>query len=173
MTSLTFSTMPLPVVDPQHEHLSWTDTVTKEFLKKQTKMNIKRQEMIYELIQTEKGFYRHLLIMKFFFRDCLAASQVLTEVELTVMFSNLEEIITVSEALGTALTRLQQQCTGRDVDVLGDIVYPVLKNRASNIYARFCADYKTSADFYHTKMATSLPFAHVLKTIEQRPEVLR
>jgi len=48
----------------EHEPEAWSVTVDKKTLKKMTAKNIKRQDHIWELIQTEKSHYRTLKIMQ-------------------------------------------------------------------------------------------------------------
>jgi hypothetical protein len=97
-----FVSMALPP-DPSTEPKTFQKYVAADNLKilksmqgKNTGKEIKRQELIYELIQLEKGYYRHLVIMKKFFKipfESPVGTKLLSTAELSTLFGNIEVLI--------------------------------------------------------------------------------
>eukprot|EP00047_Mylnosiga_fluctuans_P023038 m.130918 g.130918 ORF g.130918 m.130918 type:complete len:1555 (+) comp9462_c0_seq1:737-5401(+) len=169
----TSEPVPLPP-DPLLEPLSWRETVEKPVIKKMSDKDIKRQEMIYELIQTERSFARHLHILRRIFRETIVGRDLLTPVELAAMFGNLDKIITMHAPFCERLVRLLQTTRGRPVDFgLGPIVKEAFDMFEPEVYAEFCAGQRKAADLYHSKIKSDPNFAAVLREIEAMSECNR
>ena len=70
---------------------SWSANVDQAVSKSLSKEGIKRQEAIFELIATESRYVRSLQILFEIFYPALKS--VLSEKELTLVFSNVEDIL--------------------------------------------------------------------------------
>ena len=95
--------------DPASEPLSWSEVASDALKRSMKDKELKRQEMVYELIQTERGFVRHLIILQSLFRDAMEADEVVTEEESHMLFCNLSEVLAMNcESRGKGLHRMGQ-----------------------------------------------------------------
>ena len=94
---------------------NWSDFIgDKKITSKLDKLEKKRQETIYELIQTEKGYMRHLEIINQLFRQPIIDEKlVMSNDQLSGLFANLDKLIELSKPLCQKLTELQQAHTDK------------------------------------------------------------
>ena len=152
--------------DPSKDPVSWRLTVDKGILKDLGERDIKRQEMIYELIQTERGFFRHLTILKTLFQLQVGRSGILTKLEMRRMFSNVDQIAETAEGVCRPLEALQAKQRGAPIHTLGLTLQPLFANLRPDNFAFFCADQKAAVDFYHDKKKSDPKFAGMMAQIE-------
>lgn len=95
----------------------------------------KRQEAIFELINTEVAYVRDLqLIVEVFYSSML---ELLSRKEITVIFANIEDILLTNTAFVSSLEERQKECR-LYIDRIGDIL---LKHIPSmSVYLEYCVN---------------------------------
>ncbi|KAG8833257.1 hypothetical protein FRC17_011032 [Serendipita sp. 399] len=98
---------------------SWSSLVDKEALKEIPPHERKRQEAIFELINTESAYVRDLqLIVEVFYASMLT---LLDEKAITVIFANIEDILLTNTAFLSQLEERQKECR-LYIDNVGDLL---------------------------------------------------
>eukprot|EP00045_Choanoeca_perplexa_P014380 m.168863 g.168863 ORF g.168863 m.168863 type:complete len:1106 (-) comp16659_c0_seq2:61-3378(-) len=152
----------------------WDDTVEEQgLLKSLNKQEIKRQRSIYELIQTEKGFLRHLAIMQQVFRRTLVEEKVLSANQIYDLFCNVDDLIACSSPLAHALEARQQDGAGRPVERVGDEFKNAFSLVSLESYAKFCANQKYAAQLYSQLLESNIAFASTMARCERSPHLER
>ncbi|XP_053538155.1 A-kinase anchor protein 13 isoform X7 [Ictalurus punctatus] len=142
---------------------SWSFTVDKKYLKQLKKDVIKRQDVIYELIQTEMHHLRTLRIMADVYSKGLQ-KEVQVEVQtLEKMFPVLEELLELhTHFLTHLLERRREAQRGNDggfvIRRIGDVLLDqVTGSNAENmkkVYGKFCSRHNEAVNVYkelHTR----------------------
>lgn len=90
----------------------------KKILKKLSSKQIKRQELIYELVQTEKGYLRHLNVFSQVFKRGLMSEHVVGMETSLELFGNIEGLIDMHRPIAALLqTTLEEHATEPLVNV--------------------------------------------------------
>lgn len=66
----------------------------------------KRQEVVYEFVQTEIGYYRHLRILESVFKHPFVTSQGLDKTDLLLLFGNVNRLSQMHRDFATTYARL-------------------------------------------------------------------
>ncbi|PIK45586.1 putative rho guanine nucleotide exchange factor 3 isoform X2 [Apostichopus japonicus] len=98
----------------------WSQTVTHNTNEGLTKVEIKRQEAIFELYQGEVELVEDLQLILKTYRDSMKSLRILNQQELATIFFRLEELIPLHEELIERLERLRQE-DGRTDSIGKDI----------------------------------------------------
>ncbi|KAJ1912521.1 RHO1 GDP-GTP exchange protein 2 [Tieghemiomyces parasiticus] len=107
------------------EERLWAKAVPPQIMDSVTKQEHKRQELIFELIYTEKDYVRDLELMQeiyikpLYHRDIIPADK--RRRLLLVIFSNVADLLAINAAFRTALC--QRQAEAYVVDAVGDVVH--------------------------------------------------
>ena len=117
--------------DPGKEPKGFAAFVAKDQMTTMKKMNpkkeAKRQELMYELIQTEKGYFRHLMIMKKIFKmpfERPKGAQMLSKADCRTIFGNVEALIEAHKPICDALVEIQSEGNGNACSpILGQCFY--------------------------------------------------
>eukprot|EP00049_Salpingoeca_infusionum_P012546 m.229362 g.229362 ORF g.229362 m.229362 type:complete len:1111 (+) comp15207_c1_seq2:310-3642(+) len=152
----------------------WCETVKeKSVTKKLSKHEIQRQELIYELIQTEKAYIVKLNMFQQLFRRNLVESNSIDPTDILTLFSNLDAIVTTNFPLATTLAQRQREFTGKCVPKVGDILLPGLQTLDRPAYAQFCSNNFKALKLYDKLMEENEEFAACVRVIENHPDVDR
>ncbi|KAF8959742.1 hypothetical protein BDZ97DRAFT_1836791 [Flammula alnicola] len=107
--------------------MSWASLVDKNALDGIPPGERKRQEAIFELINTEVAYVRDLqLIVEVFYSSMLP---MLSQKEITVVFANIEDLLLTNTAFVSSLEERQKDCR-LYVDRIGDILLSHIPNMA-------------------------------------------
>ncbi|KAF5349732.1 hypothetical protein D9756_008898 [Leucocoprinus leucothites] len=114
---------------------SWASLVDRTALEGIPASERKRQEAIFELINTEVAYVRDLqLIVEVFYSSML---ELLSRKEITVIFANIEDILLTNTAFVSSLEERQKECR-LYIDRIGDIL---LKHIPSmSVYLEYCVN---------------------------------
>lgn len=108
--------------DEEKKHL-WSHTVPEDLLKTLDKREVKRQELIYELIATERSFVKNLEYIRNYWIIPLRESNVIPAIErekfIRTVFFNVIDILNVATRFRDSLIKRQQ--VKPVVDHVGDI----------------------------------------------------
>ncbi|XP_048584074.1 A-kinase anchor protein 13 isoform X3 [Nematostella vectensis] len=149
----------------KEEPEAWSVTVDKKTLKKMTAKDIKRQDVIHELIQTEVHYVRTLKIMHKIFYNGMVTLLNLSRETVDQLFPQLEELLDLN---GTFLTRLKHR---QDEDIIVDKIGDILEIQFSGItgermkaaYGDFCSHHIEAVELYKKLLRTDKRFADFVK----------
>lgn len=160
--------------DPATQPMLWTGTVQdRKTLDRMNKKAVKRQELIYELIQTERGYIRHLMVLQQVFRQPLIEAQFFMPEQLFCLFANLDEVLGSNEPLYEALVQIQTDYKGYAVPELGAVFLAAFGKIDPQAYARFCANQKKARLFYNANMKSHAGFNAYMHRCEAHPASTR
>jgi Rho guanine nucleotide exchange factor 12 len=125
----------------------------------------RRQEMIYELVQTEKGYLRHLEIMRQVFRRPLAEE---CGMELTVaVFGNLDQLLAAARPVAAAFAAVLPPASNPVVSRIGPVAAAALASIDPQVYAAYCARQKAAHALYMERMRSAPAAAACIRRCEQ------
>ncbi|CAM4734240.1 unnamed protein product [Leuciscus chuanchicus] len=142
---------------------SWSFTVDKKFLKPLKKDVIKRQDVIYELIQTEMHHVRTLKIMADVYSKGLLREVQLEVQTVEKMFPMLEEVLDLHTQFFSHLLERKKESGSHEeggfvIQKIGDILVSQFSgssaDRMKKVYGKFCSRHNEAVNFYkelHTK----------------------
>ncbi|RXN38571.1 A-kinase anchor 13-like protein [Labeo rohita] len=133
---------------------SWSLTVDKKYLKQLKKDVIKRQDVIYELIQTEMHHLRTLRIMADVYSKGLLTDLQLEVQMVEKMFPMLEELLELHSLFFSALIERKKEgkLQGTDgfiINRIGDVLFSDSNAESmKKIYGKFCSRHNEAVNFY-------------------------
>ncbi|KAI5118090.1 hypothetical protein M0805_007740 [Coniferiporia weirii] len=114
---------------------SWASLLERDALEGIPSLERKRQETIFELINTEATYVRDLqLIVEVFYSSMVS---MLDEKEITVVFANIEDLLLVNTAFLSSLEERQKECR-LYIDSIGDLLVRHMDNMG--VYANYCVN---------------------------------
>ncbi|XP_036787791.2 A-kinase anchor protein 13 isoform X11 [Manis pentadactyla] len=142
----------------QLEAESWSRIVDSKFLKQQKKDVVKRQEVIYELMQTEFHHVRTLKIMSDVYSRGMMADLLFEQQMVDKLFPCLDELISIhSQFFQRILERKKESLVDKsDKNFLIKRVGDVLVNqfsgenaeRLKTTYGKFCGQHNQSVNYF-------------------------
>ncbi|XP_038386766.1 rho guanine nucleotide exchange factor 28 isoform X5 [Canis lupus familiaris] len=136
---------------------SWSLVVDPSFCNKQEKDVIKRQDVIFELMQTEMHHIQTLLIMSEIFRKGMKEELQLDHSTVDKIFPCLDELLEIHRHFFYSMKeRRQESCAGGDrnfvISRIGDILVQQFSeenaNQMKKIYGEFCSHHKEAVSLY-------------------------
>ncbi|XP_073687693.1 A-kinase anchor protein 13 [Garra rufa] len=161
---------------------SWSFTMEKKFLKQLKKDVIKRQDVIYELIQTEMHHVRTLKIMADVYSKGL-----LREVQLEVhtvekMFPMLDDVLDLHTQFFSQLLERKKESTSQEeggfvIRKIGDLLVSQFSGssaeRMKKVYGKFCSRHNEAVNFYKELLTKDKRFQAFIKKKMSSPVVRR
>ena len=96
-----------------------------------SKQDIKRQEVIYEIISTEEDYVRDLeFIIEHYMRP-LQKNKLIRDKDLAIIFSNIEQVLPVNQELHHALSAIQAK--NPIINIVGDIIIRMVTMHNSRV----------------------------------------
>ncbi|KAG7473231.1 hypothetical protein MATL_G00093500 [Megalops atlanticus] len=152
---------------------SWSITVDKKYLRHLKKDVIKRQDVIYELIQTEMHHVRTLRIMADVYSKGLLKEVQLEPQTVERVFPMLDELLDIHTGLLASLLdrkRESQQEGGEGgfiIHRIGDILITQFSDcsaeRMKKVYGKFCSRHNEAVNFYKELYAKDKRFQAFIK----------
>ncbi|XP_068941056.1 rho guanine nucleotide exchange factor 28 isoform X6 [Petaurus breviceps papuanus] len=136
---------------------SWSLAVEPAFCSKQEKDVIKRQDVIFELMQTEMHHIQTLLIMSEIFRKGMKEELQLDHSTVDKIFPCLDELLEIHRHFFYSMKeRRQESCEGSDrnfvINRIGDILVQQFSEENANtmkrIYGKFCSHHKEAVSLF-------------------------
>ncbi|XP_072516058.1 rho guanine nucleotide exchange factor 18 isoform X2 [Salminus brasiliensis] len=162
---------------------SWSLAVEQQFLKKHSKDMIKRQDVIYELIQTEMHHVRTLKIMLRVYVHELRETLQLDERRLDCLFPRLDSLLNLH---GHFLSRLKERrqeslqpgsernyAIDRVADILTEQFSGDCGERMKESYSAFCSRHTEAVSFYKEQLQSNKKFQNLIKRISHLSIVRR
>lgn len=151
----------------------WHETVDKSVLDKLEKHEKMRQELIYELIYTERDYVKDLEFMTDFYIMPLRnpANNIIPEREreafIRTVFGGVNDLLRLAKSLSESLTTRQQQ-EKPVVESIGDVVLqyvgsfePFIKYSGNKVFASF---------EHERQQQVNVKYSRFLEAIEKKPE---
>ncbi|KAM9340307.1 rho guanine nucleotide exchange factor 2 [Symphorus nematophorus] len=158
---------------------SWSMAVDSSYLQTHRKNIIKRQDVIYELIQTELHHMRTLQIMERVFRQGMLEELQLDPSTVHAMFPCLDQLIRIhSHFLAQLLLRRNnslQPGSSRNFTIhqLGDILLEQFSGQCADdmrkTYAEFCSRHMKAVKMYKELLARDKRFQCFIRRVSRGP----
>ncbi|XP_041519213.1 rho guanine nucleotide exchange factor 28 isoform X1 [Microtus oregoni] len=141
----------------EFEAESWSLVVDPSFCSRQEKDVIKRQDVIFELMQTEVHHMQTLLIMSEVFRKGMKEELQLDHSTVDKIFPCLDELLETHRHFFFSMKeRRQESCMGNDrnfvINRIGDILVQQFSeenaSKMKKIYGEFCSHHKEAVSLF-------------------------
>ncbi|XP_039249342.2 rho guanine nucleotide exchange factor 12-like isoform X1 [Styela clava] len=177
LSSTTYEDMiaPLIAANPELEvepDYQWSQMTPRDVIKQQDKKEIKRQEIISELLHTEKHHVRDLLIINLLFYNKMQSEGGLSQEDLFTVFPNLQEILSMHRKLKDALIELKQ----KDGHVIVEISHVLLEmfdgdrgEKFKNECAKYCGNQTAALEFIKERCKKDQKFNSFIQMTEKHP----
>ncbi|CAH6787560.1 Arhgef28 [Phodopus roborovskii] len=141
----------------EFEAESWSLVVDPSFCSRQEKDVIKRQDVIFELMQTEVHHIQTLLIMSEVFRKGMKEELQLDHSTVDKIFPCLDELLETHRHFFLSMKeRRQESCTSNDrnfvINRIGDILVQQFSeenaSKMKKIYGEFCSHHKEAMSLF-------------------------
>ncbi|XP_069548483.1 rho guanine nucleotide exchange factor 18a [Brachyistius frenatus] len=162
---------------------SWSFAVDQNYLKALSKEAVKRQDVIYELIQTEMHQVRTLKILLYVYLHELKQCPLIEESRLEWLFSGVEDLLSLHQhflhCLKVQQSQSQQEGSPNNYHItqLGDILISqfsgTLGERMMKAYSGFCSHHNEAISFYKEQLQTNKKLQILNRKIGQSPLVRR
>lgn len=162
---------------------SWSLAVDQNYLKDLNKEAIKRQDVIYELIQTEMHHVRTLKILLHVYMHELKQSQLIEAPKLDWLFLRVEALLSLHQHFLNCLKMRQNQSQEEGnpnnyyMTQLSDLLISQfsgpLGEQMMECYSVFCSHHSEAISFYKEQMQNSKKLQLLIRKIGQLPIVRR
>ncbi|XP_040118636.1 rho guanine nucleotide exchange factor 28 isoform X2 [Oryx dammah] len=141
----------------EFEAESWSLVVDPSFCSRQEKDVIQRQDVIFELMQTEMHHIQTLFIMSEIFRKGMKEELQLDHSTVDKIFPCLDELLEIHKHFFCSMKeRRQESCVGNDrnfiINRIGDILVQQFSeenaNKMKKIYGEFCSHHKEAVSLF-------------------------
>nr|XP_043878787.1 rho guanine nucleotide exchange factor 18a [Solea senegalensis]XP_043878788.1 rho guanine nucleotide exchange factor 18a [Solea senegalensis] len=162
---------------------SWSVAVDQNYLKALNKEAVKRQDVIYELMQTEANHVRTLKILLHVYMHELRQSHLMDEAKLEWLFPGIESLLTLHQHFLNCLKtrQIQSQEEGSpdnyQITQLGDILLSQFSDSLGEgmmeCYSVFCYRHIEAISFYKEQLQNSKKMQTLMRKLDQLPLVRR
>ncbi|XP_061776809.1 rho guanine nucleotide exchange factor 18a isoform X2 [Nerophis ophidion] len=162
---------------------SWSVATNPDYLRTLQRDAVKRQDVIYELIQTEMHHVRTLKILRYVYMYELKQSLLLDEGKIDMLFQGVDDLLTLHQHFLRCL-KLRQSCSqeeqspnGYQIMELGDILISqfsdALGEKIKGGYSVFCGHHSEAICLYKEQMQNNKKLQSLMKKIGQLALVRR
>ncbi|XP_067094802.1 rho guanine nucleotide exchange factor 2 isoform X1 [Osmerus mordax] len=162
---------------------SWSRAVDSSYLQTHRKDVIKRQDVIYELIQTEFHHVRTLRIMEGVFRQGMLEEVLLEPGVVHAVFPCLDQLLALhTRFLAQLLARRTHSLapgstTNSTIHQLGDVLTEQFSGQCADemrkAYAEFCSRHPKAVKLYKELLARDKRFQHFIRRASRGPLLRR
>ncbi|KAK2822631.1 hypothetical protein Q5P01_022696 [Channa striata] len=161
---------------------SWSTAVDQNYMKSLNKEVVKRQDVIYELMQTEMHHVRTLKILQYIYMHELRKSQLIEEAKLERLFPGVEGLLSLHQHFLNCLKERLMQCQEEgspnyQITKLGDVLISqfsdYLGESMMQSYGFFCSHHNDAISFYKELLQSNKKFQTLKQKIGQLPLVRR
>ncbi|XP_064607834.1 A-kinase anchor protein 13-like isoform X2 [Liolophura sinensis] len=151
----------------QEEPEAWSVTVDKKTLKKMHAKDIKRQDTIWELIQTELNYCRSLKILQMMFSRGMLTELHMSQETVDKLFPNLDDLIDMHMTFLRSLRQLQSHHADKSIDEIGPTLVKQFSDEMGSgmkaAYGRFCSLKEKSVQLYKDFLKNDRKFQNFIK----------
>ncbi|GFR83950.1 rho guanine nucleotide exchange factor 2 [Elysia marginata] len=146
---------------------AWSITVDRKTLKKLGTKDIKRQDTIWELINTEKQYVKRLKIMQKIFAQSMLRDMNFTQDQVDRLFPRLDELVALHADFLRQLLARQAKNEDRFVEDIGDILLAQFQDSAAEkmktLYGVFCSKHTEAMQLYKEFLKVDRKFQNFAK----------
>ncbi|MBN3320922.1 ARG28 factor, partial [Atractosteus spatula] len=156
-----------------YEAESWSLYVDPKFCSKQEKRIIKRQDVIYELMQTEMHHIQTLTIMSEIFRRGMKEQLQLDHYTVDKIFPCLDELFDIHKSFFSAMKERRQHGTEENndrnflIDRIGDVLVQQFSDenamKMKQVYGEFCSHHTEAVNFFKELQQQNKKFQAFIK----------
>ncbi|XP_064152883.1 rho guanine nucleotide exchange factor 28-like isoform X2 [Anguilla rostrata] len=156
-----------------YEAESWSLAVDHKFCKKHDKRVIKRQDVIYELMQTEMHHIQTLTIMAEIFRKGMKEELQLDHYTVDKIFPCLDELFDFHKSFFCAMKERRQSSSQGDnsrnfcIERIGDILLQQFSDdnaaKMKQVYGEFCSHHTEAVNFFKELQQQNKKFQAFIK----------
>ncbi|CAG5134043.1 unnamed protein product, partial [Candidula unifasciata] len=152
---------------------AWSITVDRKTLKKLSTKDIKRQDTIWELINTEKQYVKRLKIMQKIFAASMLRDMNFTEDQVDRLFPRLDELVELHANFLRQLLTRQARNEDRSVDEVGDVLVDQFQDstadKMKSVYGVFCSRHTEAMQLYKELIKDNRKFQTFAKKCTNLP----
>ncbi|XP_026671454.1 rho guanine nucleotide exchange factor 11 isoform X5 [Ceratina calcarata] len=158
-------------VDVEPDPPDWSQGVAEEVLMRLSNAEKKRQEVINELFHTERSHVRALRVLSHVFHKPLLESQALPLDQIQLLFSNLDEMMTIHSRFNQAMKRKKKEnpCVGDVGDLLLDMFDGENGETFERAASTYCAKQQVALDALRDRRRKDPKLNAFLNEIEANP----
>ncbi|XP_005091096.2 uncharacterized protein LOC101851784 [Aplysia californica] len=152
---------------------AWSITVDRKTLKKLNTKDIKRQDTIWELIQTEKQYVKRLKIMQKIFSQSMLEDMNFTVEQVDRLFPRLDDLVELHANFLRQLLARQAKNDDRSIDEIGDVLVGQFKDGTADkmkmVYGVFCSKHTEAMQLYKEFLKVDRKFQNFAKRCTNLP----
>uniref|UniRef100_A0A3Q2P8D0 Rho/rac guanine nucleotide exchange factor (GEF) 18a n=1 Tax=Fundulus heteroclitus TaxID=8078 RepID=A0A3Q2P8D0_FUNHE len=162
---------------------SWSVAVDQNYLMSLNKEAVKRQDVIYELIQTEMHHVRVIKILFHIYGYELKQSQLVDEAWMEKLFPGVEVLLSLHQHFLNSLKYRQMESQDEEnpnnyyITQLGDILINQfsgnLGEQMMEAYSYFCSHHSEVVQFYKEQIQNNKKLQILIRKVDQLPLVRR
>nr|XP_019968023.1 PREDICTED: rho guanine nucleotide exchange factor 18-like isoform X1 [Paralichthys olivaceus]XP_019968031.1 PREDICTED: rho guanine nucleotide exchange factor 18-like isoform X1 [Paralichthys olivaceus]XP_019968038.1 PREDICTED: rho guanine nucleotide exchange factor 18-like isoform X1 [Paralichthys olivaceus]XP_019968046.1 PREDICTED: rho guanine nucleotide exchange factor 18-like isoform X1 [Paralichthys olivaceus] len=162
---------------------SWSVAVDQNYLKALNKEAVNRQDVIYELMQTEMHHVRTLKILLYVYMHELRQSHLIDEARLEWLFPGVDSLLSFHQHFLNCLKARQSQsleegdANSYQITQLGDILISQFSDQLGDgmmeCYSIFCSHQKEAISFYKEQLQNNKKLQILIRKLGQLPLVRR
>ncbi|XP_063995232.1 rho guanine nucleotide exchange factor 12 isoform X4 [Diachasmimorpha longicaudata] len=158
-------------VDVEPDPPDWSQGVSEEALSRLSNSEKKRQEVINELFHTERSHVRALKVLSYVFHKPLQEHQVLPVDQIDLLFSNLDEMVTIHSRFNQAMKRKKKEnpCVGDVGDLILDMFDGENGETFEQAASTYCAKQQVALDNLRDRRRKDQKLNSFLSDIESNP----
>ncbi|XP_015111917.1 rho guanine nucleotide exchange factor 12 isoform X6 [Diachasma alloeum] len=158
-------------VDVEPDPPDWSQGVSEEVLARLSNSEKKRQEVINELFHTERSHVRALKVLSYVFHKPLLEHQVLPVDQIDLLFSNLDEMVTIHSRFNQAMKRKKKEnpCVGDVGDLILDMFDGENGEAFEQAASTYCAKQQVALDNLRDRRRKDQKLNSFLSEIESNP----
>ncbi|XP_065672790.1 A-kinase anchor protein 13 isoform X2 [Hydra vulgaris] len=154
-------------LDAKDEPETWSELVDKKVQRKMQAKDIKRQDVIYELIQTEAVYVRVLYIMRKIYAHGMTEVLRMDHSVVDSIFPGLNELIELNGSFLNKLKERQQSSPNYCIENIGDILIDFFGEENSEMlkktYGYFCSHHAEALSTYKEILKNDRIFAAYMR----------
>ncbi|XP_076301596.1 rho guanine nucleotide exchange factor 2 isoform X2 [Lasioglossum baleicum] len=158
-------------VDVEPDPPDWSQGVAEDVLARLSNAEKKRQEVINELFHTERSHVRALRVLSHVFHKPLLESLVLPLDQIQLLFSNLDEMVTIHSRFNQTMKRKKKEnpCVGDVSELLLDMFDGENGEAFERAASTYCAKQQVALDALRDRRRKDPKLNAFLNEIEANP----
>ncbi|XP_076383350.1 rho guanine nucleotide exchange factor 2 isoform X1 [Megalopta genalis] len=158
-------------VDVEPDPPDWSQGVAEDVLARLSNAEKKRQEVINELFHTERSHVRALRVLSHVFHKPLLESLVLPLDQIQLLFSNLDEMVTIHSRFNQTMKRKKKEnpCVGDVSELLLDMFEGENGEAFERAASTYCAKQQVALDALRDRRRKDPKLNAFLNEIEANP----
>ncbi|XP_075892146.1 rho guanine nucleotide exchange factor 12 isoform X4 [Nelusetta ayraudi] len=156
--------------DSEHDPPYWQQLVGREVLAGLRPQEIKRQEVINELIYTERAHVRMLRVLDLVFYQKLSKEAILPPADVKNIFTNLEEILQLHASILEQMAAVRKRNESSVIDQIGDDLLSWFggaeEEKIKQAVGTFCSNQPFALEIIKTKQKKDSRFTSFIQEAE-------